>query len=116
MHFLFSGDADSPLYQQLLAVYHIYRFVVEQRNGADSHADFVMYADELFCYGLYKLDGDDYSAHYRSVYDALFQASGDEKTIYTAKGLTYSHNGYFKSAKSRYDLDRLLGFVPGKLS
>lgn len=116
LHFLFSGDANSPLYQQLLVVYHIYRFVVEQRNGADSHADFVMYADELFCYGLYKLGGDDYSANYTSVYDALFQASGDEKTIYTAKGLTYSHNGYFKSAKSRYDLDRLLGFVPGKLS
>jgi len=27
------------------------------------------------------------------------------------KNLTYSHSGYFKSAKSRYDLNKAMSFV-----
>ena len=93
----------------------MYRFVVERRNLEAQAADFVMYADELFCYGLHKLGGDDLAANYQHVYDTLSDAIDAEKAMLASKGLTYSHNAYFKSAKSRYDLDRLLGFVEKQL-
>jgi hypothetical protein len=89
---------------------------VEQRKRAEGQADFVMYSDELFCYGLYKLGGDNFSNNYAQVYKALDKATNDEKSIYRSRGLTYGHEAYFKSAKSHYDLDRLLDFVPGILS
>ena len=108
---LFSGDPDSPLYQQLLLVYRLYKFVVEQRNKGLLSADFVMYTDELFCYGLYKLGGYDFDTNYQRIYSTLRETTEAEKELHVSKDLTYSHNAYFKSAKSRYDLDRLMGFV-----
>ena len=111
LHTLFSGQPNSAIYPQLLRVYQLYRFVVAQRNQAPVSADFVMYADELFCYGLHKLGGTDWPLAYPQVHAAIQSCVNAEKALYASKGITYSHNGYFKSAKSRYDLDRLLGFV-----
>lgn len=111
LHSLFAGQPDSPVYQQLLNVYRHYKFIVEQRNQPNQAADLVMYADEIFCYGLYKLNMDDLNQAYVTVLTALQTATVQEKALLSNKGLTYSHNSYFKSAKSRYDLDRALGFV-----
>jgi len=111
LHPLFSGDPNSAIYPQLLRVYKLYRFVVAQRNKTSAGSDFVMYADELFCYGLHKVSGSDLAQAYQQVYAAILTSIEAEKTIYTRRGITYSHTAYFKSAKSRYDLDRLLGFV-----
>jgi len=111
LHKLFSGSPDSPVYQQLLHAYHLYRFTVEQRNRANGADDFILYADELFCYGIYKCGDGDMQQAYQAIYAALRDATEAEKLLYQSKGLTYSHNAYFKSAKSRYDLDRRLGFV-----
>lgn len=108
LHPLFCGDANAAIYPQLLRVYRLYRFVVSQRNQATPAEDFVMYADELFCYGLHKLGGTDLPAAYLQVYQTLHAAVEAEKTLLQSKGLSYSHNAYFKSAKSRYELDRLL--------
>jgi hypothetical protein len=113
LHALFSGQPDSPLYQQLLHVYRLYTFIVEQRNQPNQPSDLVMYADELFCYGLYKLNMHDMHKAYEKVLTALQDATAQEKDLLASKGLTYSHTSYFKSAKSRYDLDRALGFVEG---
>lgn len=111
LHALFSGKPDSPIYQQLLHVYQLYRYIVGQRNSSPHVADFIMYADELFCYGLYKLNSEDLNEAYIKVLNALQNATEVEKILLASKGLTYSHNGYFKSAKSRYDLDKALGVV-----
>jgi hypothetical protein len=111
LYSLFSGEPNSLLYQQLLCVYRIYRFVVEQRNQVAQAADFVMYADELLCYGMHKLGGDNLAVNYQRIYATLNEATESEKVAHLSRGVTYSHNAYFKSAKSRYDLDRLLGFV-----
>jgi len=48
---------------------------------------------------------------YQKIHAAIEQAIIVEKARFTSKGLTYSHNTYFKSAKSRYDLDSLMGFI-----
>jgi hypothetical protein len=111
LHTLFAGKPDSPVYQQLLHVYSLYKYIVEQRNHATQSADFILYADELFCYGLYKSGREDLADAYAEVLTALKKATEAEKSLLASKGLTYSHNSYFKSAKSRYDLDKALGFV-----
>lgn len=111
LHTRFSGSPDSPVYAELLHVYRLYRFVTAQRHERCEQADFVMYGDELFCYGLHKLGGDDKQANYRLLFDAIKGAIEDEKAILANKGLSYAHNAYFKSAKARYDLNRALEFV-----
>jgi len=116
LHYLFSGQSDSSIYRQLLHVYRLYRFIVDQRNKGVHSADLIMYADELFCYGLYKLGSDDLDSAYMQVLNALQDATAAEKALLASKGLTYSHNTYFKSAKSRYDLDKALGFVEESLA
>ena len=111
LHPLFSGDPNSAVYAQLLRVYQLYRYLVAQRNQKTQVADFVMYADELFCYGLLKVGGNDLAQAYQQVYDAILAGIEAEKVTYASRGITYSHTTYFKSAKSRYDLDRVLGLV-----
>jgi hypothetical protein len=111
LHKLFNGSPESPLYQQLLSVYRIYRYVIEQRNIHAQSNDFVMYADELFCYGIHKLGQLGLNDAYRVIFDAVRAMCDSEKTLLQQNSITYSHNGYFKSAKSKYDLDRTLGFV-----
>ena len=111
LHPLFSGSAESIIYAQLLKTYQYYRFVVSQRNQTEIGADFIVYADELFCYGLYKLSDDNLPNAYQKIHAAIQKAIIIEKARYTSNGLTYSHNTYFKSAKSRYDLDSQMGFI-----
>jgi hypothetical protein len=111
LHDLFSGKPDSPVYEQLLRVYHLYKFIVERRNQPNPASDLVLYADELFCYGLHKLNMDDLGLAYEKVLSALLAGADDEKKLLSKNSLTYSHNLYFKSSKSRYDLDRALGFT-----
>ena len=108
---LFSGHPDSPLYQQLLHVYKLYRYVVDQRNQRQQGSELLFYADELICYALYKLDSDDLASGYETILSALHQISDTEKQLLATKELTYSHLTWFKSARSKYDLDRVLGFV-----
>jgi hypothetical protein len=111
LHPLFSGTPDSIIYAQLLRTYQYYRFVVAQRNQPEVSSDFIIYADELFCYGLYKVGDDNLPKGYRQIHDAIQESIANEKTRYISKNLTYSHNTYFKSAKSHYDLDCLMGFI-----
>ncbi|MEY3882166.1 MAG: hypothetical protein RIQ94_2962, partial [Pseudomonadota bacterium] len=71
MHPLFSGTPDSIIYAQLLHAYQLYRFVVAQRNQPQASSDFIVYADELFCYGLYKVGDDNLPKAYRQIHDAI---------------------------------------------
>ena len=111
LHPLFSGTPDSIIYAQLLRTYQYYRFVVAQRNQTKLTSDFIVYADELFCYGLHKMGDDKLLNAYQQIHDAIQEAIIKEKARYTSKDLTYSHNTYFKSAKSRYDLDSIMNFI-----
>jgi hypothetical protein len=110
LYHLFSGEKDSPIYQQLMEAYKIYKFVIDKRNSAKYHNDLILYADELISYGIYKLN-DDYEKSYHKIYETLIKLTEKEKKLFTEKGITYSHNSYFKSAKSKYDLNNELGFI-----
>lgn len=106
---LFNGSKDSLIYNQLLKSYQIYKFVVQKRNE-NIENDFINYADELISYGIYKL-GEDNEEAYLKVCSAINNIINEEKTFLNEKKLTYSHNGYFKSAKSRYDLNKEMSFI-----
>lgn len=106
---LFNGSKDSPIYNQLLKSYQIYKFVVKKRNE-NIENDFINYADELISYGIYKLD-EDIKEAYPKVCNAINNIINEEKSFLNEKNLTYSHNGYFKSAKSRYDLNKEMSFI-----
>lgn len=110
LHHLFSGEKDSPIYRQLIEAYKIYKFVIDQRNSAKYDNDLILYADELISYGIYKLN-DDYEKSYHKIYETLIKLTEKEKKLFTEKGFTYSHNSYFKSAKSKYDLNNELGVI-----
>ena len=99
---LFSGEKDSPIYQQLM--------MADKINNAKYHNDLILYADELISYGIYKLN-DDYEKSYNKIYETLIKLTEKEKKLFTEKGITYSHNSYFKSVKSKYDLNNELGFI-----
>jgi len=110
LHSLFNGSKDSAIYKQLFNSYKIYRFVIEKRNENIDKNDFIKYADELISYGLYKLK-ENFEKAYPEIYNAIKDISDEEKIFLEGKDLTYSHNGYFKSAKSRYDLNKKMGFI-----
>jgi len=106
---LFNGDKDSLIYEQLFKSYEIYKFVIKRRNE-NTERDFINYADELLSYGLYKLE-EDFESGYPKVCAAISKIIKEEQNFLSTKNLTYSHNGYFKSSKSRYDLNKKMGFV-----
>ncbi|RLA63360.1 MAG: hypothetical protein DRQ78_06975 [Epsilonproteobacteria bacterium] len=109
LYSLFNGSKDSPIYNQLLKSYEIYRFIVRKRNENIDN-DFINYADELISYGIYKLEKD-FEEAYSEVCNSIKDIIDEEKKFLEGKNLTYSHNGYFKSAKSRYDLNKKMDFI-----
>jgi hypothetical protein len=106
---LFNGSKDSAIYNQLLESYKIYKFIVKKRNK-NTKNDFINYSDELISYGIYKLN-EIIEDSYPKICNSISSIIDDEKKFLEEKNLTYSHNGYFKSAKSRYDLNKAMGFV-----
>ncbi len=116
---LFNGDKNSPVYQQLLKAYYLYRFVTQQRNAAEKSTvdDSIFYADELIAYGLHKIAAKktDFHQAYQQVYQAVVAMVAEEKALLLEKNISYSHNAYFKSAKSRYDLNKKLNVVEKEL-
>lgn len=115
LHKLFNGDKNSPVYEQLLEAYRIYRFVTRKRNLAEKTDvdDSIFFADELIAYAIHKSGSsrDLFDEVYEGVYGAIVEIVRDEKRGLKERGVSYSHNAYFKSSKSRYDLNKILGFV-----
>ena len=110
LHSLFNGSKDSSIYKQLLKSYQIYKFIVQKRNQNIAN-DFINYSDELIAYGIYKLQADDFEEAYSKIYCAIKTIINEEKQFLGANNSTYSHNGYFKSAQSRYDLNKKMSFI-----
>lgn len=112
---LFNGDKNSAVYSQLLMAYRIYRFVTLKRIDAEKTKidDSVFYADELLAYGIFKsgVDENSFEQAYHRVLKAIVDIVTEEKNLLSGKSLSYSHNAYFKSAKSRFDLNKKMDFI-----
>lgn len=122
LHPLFSGAIDSPIYLQLLNVYYIYQYVIDQRNSlSENGPDFIQHSDELLSYGIYKylglendniqVDKSKFNEAYNHVFDLLIKITDEEKLRLGNAGLTYSHNNYFKKPKSHLDLNAAANWV-----
>jgi len=112
---LFNGNKDSPVYRQLLETFWIYEFVVAQRQTQKHDSDFVLFADELMAYGIYKLmkksggfDKELMENCYLAVYKAIPKGIELEKEEKAQSKSTYSHNSYFKSYRSYWFLNKEL--------
>ncbi len=115
LHALFNGDKNSPIYQQLLEAFWIYDFVVTQRQTQQHATDFVLFSDELLSYGIYKLlkqkcgfNSARLPDAYQTVYQTIPICITREKTLKSKNHATYSHNSFFKSARSRFHLNEIL--------
>jgi hypothetical protein len=113
---LFNGDKESPVYRQLLETFWIYEFVVKQRQTQKHDADFVLFADELIAYGVYKLmkkSGGFAQERLEDCYSVVYNAipkgiALEQKEKSQGKSTTYSHTRYFKSFISHWRLNQEL--------
>ncbi len=112
---LFNGDINSPIYQQLLASYRIYKVVQLKKSALRSTNEIVNFADELLCYGIYKIIGknwDNYTNHaiLETAYDESLQRiiliTEADKQMHELQGKNFYYNTYFKRPKSRVDYNR----------
>jgi len=112
LYLLFNGNKNSPLYLQLLITYKIYNFVVKQRKSYNGDDDFIYSADELMVFAIYKslkvqnkLSLDlELLEIYNEQFQKIQQIVKNEKDYKNSINSTYSHNDYFKSEKSFYEL------------
>ena len=123
LHQLFGGDRNSPLYTQMLNVYAIHDYVVGKRNNSlESVPDLIQHADEILCYAIYKhldsenknadvIDAAAMEAAYSKVFENIATICNEYQQQLSLHGKTYSHNNYFKSAQSRFDLNRLADWI-----
>lgn len=117
---LFSGDVNSPIYQQLLYTYTIYRFVQTMRTQADSQKEFVNHANELLAYGIYKRletdlsqinDMDKLKVAYQTAFNTIDQIVQSEIETRQKGNQAFSFNSYFKGSKCRVDYNRMVGIL-----
>jgi hypothetical protein len=129
LHEIFSDALDSPVYPQMLKAYALYRFIYQKKdeNSGVGGQEILQYADEMICYGMYKmieaqgrLDQQWDDAYLGVVYDKvvgyLINITSTERASMAQAGQDYYHNTYFKSAKARYDLNRLADWRESNIS
>lgn len=117
---LFNGEKNSAIYQQLLDAFWLYDFIMQKRKTMQHESDFVLFADELIAYGIYKLfeksglfilDKKQFEMYYQEVYQAITKCIEKEKAAKLKNNQTYAHNSYFKSSKSQFNLNDELGLI-----
>jgi len=116
---LFNGDKNSPVYNQLLSAYKIYKYIQSQKQTFNKQYDFINYADELLCYSIYKEINSPYSAYTEDVFKKAYnKALGDiefilktEKGKYDKAGKNFSYNSYFKKPQCRIDYNNMNGIL-----
>jgi AIPR protein len=117
LHKLFDGEQDSPIYQQLIYVYTIYRYVQEQKELQQTR-EYISHATELIAYGIYKhLENDlakidDLGAlaeAYEFALDTVGRIVEEQIELYKQQDKTFSYSGYFRKAKCRFEYNLKAG-------
>lgn len=117
----FNGNVNSELYGQLLNVYDIHKFVIEKRlNDSENSPDIILHIDEIMAYSIHRLLPTGYNLrkintpllpNYEKAFAAILVISQEEQLELRKNNLSYAHNNYFKNSKSRYDLNKKMGWV-----
>ncbi|MCX7066378.1 MAG: AIPR family protein [Methylococcales bacterium] len=117
---LFDGNKDSAIYKQLLTAYRIYKYVQYNKKTYLQEYEFLVYADELMCYGIYKYIGCQLNKYtdmellntaYLDTLQTINTIVENDKTVHKEVGKTFSFNAYFKKPKSKVDFNSLKGII-----
>lgn len=120
LHRLFNGEKDSPIYQQLIYSYIIYRHVQSQKESQQESREYISHATELLAYGIYKYLEDDlgYVNNSDKVAEAYLSALQVVDTIisqqielHKQQDKSFSYSGYFRKAKCRFEYNLKAGIV-----
>ncbi len=116
---LFNGSKNSPVYNQMVISYVIYKYIQKQKPVHIDSYDFVSYADELLCYAVYKqidMQGGAFSNEtigevYSASLEIIRKQLKRELEKYTKAGKNFSYNSYFKKPQCRIDFNNSTGIL-----
>ncbi|MFH1613112.1 MAG: AIPR family protein [bacterium] len=117
---LFDGNNNSAIYKQLLSAYYIYRYVQQHKKINLEKNEFLVYADELISYGIYKYIGTQLEKYsdteilnkaYLDTLETINTIVENDKAAHKVAGKTFSFNAYFKKSKSKIDFNSVKGIM-----
>lgn len=120
LHRLFNGEKDSPIYQQLIYTYTIYRYVQTKKESQREAKEYISHATELIAYGIYKYLENDLKSidnpesieiAYQFVLSLIDQSISEQMAIYKTQDKSFSYSGYFRKAKCRFEYNLKAGIV-----
>jgi hypothetical protein len=112
LHKLFNGDRNSPVYQQLIYAYTIYRYVQNQKELHQEVGEYISHANELIAYGIYKYLENDLTqidrvdrlvSAYQFTIDIVGRIIATQIELYQQQERSFSYSGYFRKSKCRFD-------------
>jgi hypothetical protein len=119
LHKLFNGEKESPVYQQLIYSYKIYRYVQSKKESQQSR-EYNSHATELLSYGIYKYlendlvsinDSDKLEAAYQFAYSIVEQIIKEQIELYRQQEKSLSYSGYFRKPKCRFEYNLKAGIL-----
>jgi AIPR protein len=117
---LFNGEKDSPIYQQLLYSYKIYRYVQGEKETQQNARGYNSHATELLAYGVYKyLENDLVDINnldrlekaYQFAFNIMEQIIRAQLELYSQQGKSFSYSGYFRKPKCRFEYNVRAGII-----
>ena len=114
---LFNGEKDSPIYQQLLYTYRIYRYVQDAKGRLEQHTkEYAGHISELLAYGIYKYCEKNLS----SINDEEKLEEACQFSLKVVESIVkhqielykqqekngFSYSSYFRKARSRFDYNQ----------
>jgi hypothetical protein len=120
LHELFNGEKDSPIYQQLLYSYRIYRYVQGEKETQQNARGYNSHATELLAYGAYKYlennlvdinNLDRLEEAYQFAFNIMEQIIRAQLELYSQQGKSFSYSGYFRKPKCRFEYNVRAGII-----
>ena len=112
LHKLFNGKKDSPIYQQLVYSYTIYRYVQGKKEAQQKTKEYISHATELIAYGIYKYsennlasinNSDNLEQAYQFALNIIDQIIGEQMELYKQQEKSFSYSSYFRKPKCRFE-------------
>jgi len=112
LHRLFNGEKNSPIYQQLLYAYTIYRYVQTKKKDQQETIEYISHATELLAYGIYKHlendlrdinDPNKLEDAYQFALHTVDKIIRAQIVLYKQQEKSFSYSGYFRKPKCRFE-------------
>lgn len=120
LHRLFNGEKDSPIYQQLIYAYKIYRYVQSKKEAQQTTREYISHATELLSYGIYKYlendltiinNSDKLEEAYQFTLNVVDEIIQEQIELYKQQEKSFSYSGYFRKARCRVEYNLKVGIV-----